>query len=96
MDELARNRPLNDLKLSFKSSLDQLPPHLFSHFRSEFFINRFLLCAAKRSRLMPDGEGVPEEALSPIADRLRGVVEWARQPRILRRDPEATAVWHSV
>jgi len=47
-------------------------------------MNRFLLCAARRAQVLPDGEGVPDAALVPLAEELRDVVDWAREPRLLR------------
>jgi hypothetical protein len=60
------------------------------------FVNRFLIVAARRARLLPDGERVPPELLEPIADRLRDVVAWGATPRILRRDDAAGAVWREM
>lgn len=60
------------------------------------FMNRFLLCAARRAQILPDGEGVPLESLLPLADELRAVVEWARTPRLVQRDDEARNKWHNV
>jgi 5S rRNA maturation endonuclease (ribonuclease M5) len=60
------------------------------------FVNRFLIIAARRARLLPDGEQVPPELLDPIVKQLRDVVAWAAMPRILRRDDAAGAVWREV
>lgn len=60
------------------------------------FVNRFLIVAARRARLLPDGEQVPPELLDPIVERLKEVVAWAATPRILRRDESAGAMWREV
>lgn len=60
------------------------------------FANRFLWVASKRSRSLPDGEGVPVETLVPLADELRQAREWALSPRRMVRDPEASELWHAV
>jgi hypothetical protein len=60
------------------------------------FANRFLFVAARRGRILPDGEQVPPEVLAPLADRLREVVRWARVGRQLRRDAEAGELWRHV
>jgi hypothetical protein len=60
------------------------------------FMNRFLLCAAKRAQVLPDGEGVPDGELAPIVLELREIVAWAQEPRLLRRDERASAVWHAI
>ncbi len=60
------------------------------------FANRFLWLLVRRSKLLPDGEFVPEEVIRPLATRLARVAEWAAQGRLLRRDAEAAAVWKTV
>jgi len=60
------------------------------------FANRFGFYAARRSRLLPEGDTIPETALAPLAARLRVAQEWAAHPRILRRDNQARAIWHDV
>ena len=60
------------------------------------FVNRFLIIAARRARLLPDGEQVPPTLLEPIVGRLKDVVAWAAMPRILRRDDAAGAIWREV
>lgn len=60
------------------------------------FVNRFMLVAARRARLLPDGEQVPPELLEPIVGRLQDIVAWAATPRVLRRDAAAGAMWREV
>ena len=60
------------------------------------FINRFLIVAAKRQRLLPAGGNVPSEVLEAFAARLRDVIAWAQQPRLLTRDPDAERMWAAV
>lgn len=60
------------------------------------FINRFIIIAAKRQRLLPNGGNVPYEVLLGFADRLRDVVAWAREPRLIRRDDDAERMWAEV
>jgi hypothetical protein len=60
------------------------------------FFNRYLPIASKRARLLPDGEGVPAEVLTPFALELQEVQRWAAQERRLRRDDEAAAIWRDV
>ena len=58
--------------------------------------NRFLFFASERSRMLPDGEQVDEDALASIAARLSVARDWAREPRVMVRDAEAAAVWREV
>jgi hypothetical protein len=60
------------------------------------FMNRFTIIAARRQRLLPDGGNVPVEILRGFADRLGKVIAWARQHRMLLRDPAAKEVWDEV
>jgi hypothetical protein len=60
------------------------------------FANRFLWVLVQRSKLLPDGEFVPDEVIRPLALRLARVAEWAAEGRLLRRDAEAAAVWNTV
>jgi hypothetical protein len=60
------------------------------------FINRFLIIAAKRQRLLPSGGNVPYEVLAGFAERLRAVIVWAREPRLLVRDDTAERMWAEV
>jgi len=60
------------------------------------FANRFLFFLCRRGRVLPDGEGVADAVLAPLAQELRAVREWAQTPRLLRRDDEASAIWHEV
>lgn len=57
------------------------------------FINRFLLFAARRPHTRPDGDEIPDRLLEPFAKQLREARAWAKQPRILRRDDGARALW---
>ena len=52
--------------------------------------------AARRARLLPEGDGVPGDALVPLAERLAAARAWARQGHVLRRDDEARTIWHEV
>ena len=60
------------------------------------FINRFIIIAAKRQRLLPNGGNVPYEVLQGFADRLRDVVTWAQEPRLILRDEVAERMWAEV
>ena len=60
------------------------------------FINRFVIIAAKRQRLLPSGGNVPFEVLQGFADRLRDVVAWAQEPRLIVRDDDAERMWAEV
>ena len=64
--------------------------------RANGFANRFLFMLVSRSKCLPDAESIPDERLAPLVDELDEVVKWAREPRLIRRDPEARALWAAV
>ncbi|MFN2484261.1 MAG: hypothetical protein ABR509_04905 [Candidatus Limnocylindria bacterium] len=57
------------------------------------FANRFLWLAVRRARVLPDGDGVPEDVVRELAGQVRAVQEWASFGRLPRRDDAATALW---
>jgi hypothetical protein len=77
-------------------SRDELLRYLDRSELASGFANRFLFFVARRSRLLPDGDTIPEDVLAPLAARLRVAQDWAAERRILHRDVEARAVWHEV
>lgn len=60
------------------------------------FGNRFLWVCARRSKCLPDGGCLSDNDIASFAARLKGTIAAARQVSALRRDPAATALWHSV
>ena len=60
------------------------------------FANRFLWFVSRRGNVLPDGERVPDEVVAPLADRLLAAIQWAKASRVLRRDPEASALWRDI
>jgi hypothetical protein len=100
LQTLTRNNPVvatgAHVVISANITRDELLRYLDRTEIASGFMNRFLLCAAKRAQVLPDGEGVPDAVLRPFANELRAVLEWAREPRILRRNEEARRMWHVV
>jgi hypothetical protein len=56
------------------------------------FGNRFLWACARRSRELPDGGEAVD--LEPYGERIRLAVDHARQVTQLRRDADASCLWH--
>jgi hypothetical protein len=77
-------------------SRDELLRYLDHSELASGFVNRFLTVAARRARVLPDGEGVPLEALQRLAPRIQEAIAWAATPRTVVRDAEARAIWHEV
>jgi hypothetical protein len=60
------------------------------------FANRFLWACVKRARVLPDGGNLESVDLAGVTRGLREAVEFGRSSGELKRDPEATELWHSV
>lgn len=60
------------------------------------FANRLLWCAVKRSKCLPEGGAVPAAEMDALADRLREVVQFARNCGQIKRDDAAKRLWAEV
>jgi hypothetical protein len=60
------------------------------------FANRFLWACVRRSKLLPEGGSLSDEALTALAGRVKEALAFARQIFELRRDQEARADWRAV
>ena len=61
------------------------------------FANRILWCCVRRSKCLPEGGRVPNVEMNALADRLRGIVAWARaEEREVSRDAVARSLWATV
>lgn len=57
------------------------------------FANRFLFICVRRSKRLPEGGLLTEEALAPTASRVRHALSEARKIGLLQRDPAARTLW---
>lgn len=60
------------------------------------FGNRFLWVCARRSKILPEGGHVPEQAIQAFTPRLRRAIEFGRQARELKRDDAARKLWIEI
>ncbi len=60
------------------------------------FANRFMFFSVKRSKHLPEGGHLSDEALTTIAQRIRGAIKEGTRYRLLTRDDGARAIWASV
>ena len=60
------------------------------------FLNRFLLIAVRRSKLLPEGGEPDQVVLAPLAGRLRDASRHARSAGPLCFDPEARGRWWEI
>lgn len=57
------------------------------------FVNRFLIIAVRRVRLLPEGGEPDRGALAPLLGRLRDALRHAATPRALGLDDQARTLW---
>jgi hypothetical protein len=60
------------------------------------FANRFLWLAVRQSRFLPDGAAFPIDLVRPILDAMIEAAAFAREPRRVERDAQASELWHRV
>jgi hypothetical protein len=62
------------------------------------FTNRFMFILVRRSKKLPEGADVPREALEAFAARVRERIEFVKLlgGRVLKRTPEAAAIWDRI
>jgi len=60
------------------------------------FANRFLWFCVRRSKCLPEGGNISEVNFAPMVRQLAAALEFAQQPRKMRRNDEAREVWASV
>lgn len=58
--------------------------------------NRFLWIAVRRSKCLPEGGELHKVDFSALVGRLRMAVAFAREPREMRRAPEARELWAQI
>lgn len=75
---------------------EELSRYLTETERANGFANRFLWLLVRKSKLLPDGEAVPEQALVPLAKALSQCVDFAKGVGVVERDAEARELWHVV
>jgi hypothetical protein len=75
---------------------DELRRYLDTTEAGNGFANRFLWFCARRSKALPFGGRLDEVDFSPLVNRLREAVSFARNAAEMTRDAEACALWAEV
>jgi Protein of unknown function (DUF3987) len=75
---------------------EELRQHLTSTDMANGFANRFFWPCVKRSKLLPEGGGLPSEELELITARLQDACAFAATAGEIKRDDEARELWISV
>ncbi len=60
------------------------------------FANRFLFLCVRRAQYLPDGGVVDDQVMIPLANRLRTMIERARQAGEVYRDAKARELWADI
>jgi len=75
---------------------EELRRHLDQIEVSNGFMNRFLICCAKRSKELPEGGSISKEDIGALARELAVAVEFGQGSREFRRDEEARKLWREI
>jgi hypothetical protein len=75
---------------------DELIRHISATDAANGFLNRFLLIAVRRARLLPEGGCVDHAALTPLVARLARALAAGHAADRLALDEEARAIWWQV
>ena len=75
---------------------DELRRFLSATEAANGFANRFLFVCARRSKVLPDGGDLADDALADLASEVRDALRSAGVTGELRRDDDARELWHSV
>ena len=72
---------------------DELLRHLNDTEQANGFANRFLWAYVRRSNVIPEPVGIPQEIIEPLVKRLTETVKAAQQIHVMHRDEDAKACW---
>ncbi len=75
---------------------DELLRYLDSTEAGNGFGNRFLWVCVQRSKILPEGGKIDEADLSPLEERLKETVKFAKEVDRIQRDEQARAIWYEV
>lgn len=75
---------------------DEFVRHVSGTETANGFVNRFLLIAVRRARLLPEGGHLDEAALAPLVARLRAALGGNDAAGRLGLDDEARAIWWDI
>lgn len=75
---------------------EELLRHLSQTEIANGLANRFIFCCAQRSKTLPEGSDLSLSQLSPLIERLRTAITFARGTGEMKRDPDARKMWSAV
>lgn len=74
----------------------ELLRHLRETEKANGFANRFIWLMVKRTKEIPNPTGVPDEILTPLAERLKIAIQFSRSTCLVGRDEEAEGLWSGI
>lgn len=74
-------------------TLEELGKRLSDTEAANGFANRFLFALVRRSKLLPSGGDLDDQEVHALGIRVRNALDEARKLGIIRRTPEAEALW---
>lgn len=75
---------------------NELLRHLDETEKANGFANRFIWFLVQRSKIIPNPTGTPQEKLTPIIERLKRAVAFAREQGEMKGNAETEAIWAEV
>ena len=100
LSTLTKNNPINatDAHISIIGHItqDELKRYLSQTEVFNGLANRFLWICVRRSKALPEGGRIHEMDLTPLTDKIRDAVAFAKSVEEIKRDPEARKIWMSI
>lgn len=100
LSTLTKNNPVNatDAHISIIGHItqDELKRYLSQTEVFNGLANRFLWICVKRSKILPEGGRIHEMDLTPLADKIRDAVGFAKSVEEIKRDSEARKIWMNI
>ncbi len=84
------------ISLITQITMDELRRELTATDTANGFMNRFIVLAVKRSKLIPEPRVFVGGEIVDAADEIRAVLTWARQVGRIERDADARELWAQV
>jgi Protein of unknown function (DUF3987) len=97
---LTKNLPMKATKSHISiighTTCEDLSRYLSATDQANGFANRFLVGCARRSKVLPDGGVLPDQAARVLNEKTRTAVEFGMNVGVLSRSPEAREIWKAV
>jgi Protein of unknown function (DUF3987) len=97
---LTKNNPITATRAHISMiahiTREELLEHLNETETASGFANRFIWLSVERSKIIPNPQGVPQEILSPLVERIIKAVNFARTVEEITRDQMADRLWAEV